>query len=121
MYVELKNYDMMENAIKRLCDFLQNNNVSEESIFNSRLVTSELVSNVFQHSDGTAFLSWDITDEKINIRVKSTSYYRPPEKSCCSDVYAEGGRGLYIVDCVSEKRTFSNGGEICVTLKTVYR
>lgn len=121
MKFELKDYEMLKKAMNELCSFLESFNVSEESIFNSKLVTSELVSNVFQHAGEIAFLSGEIVDGKICIQVKSKNAYRPPEECVCSDVYAESGRGLYIVDRVSERRSFTRDGAICVVVKTNYK
>ena len=121
MKFELDNYEMLSRAMDEFCSFLEALNVSEESIFNSKLVTSELVSNVFQHSEGSAFLSGELEQDKICIRVKGTKDFRPPEKSTCSDVYAESGRGLYLVDSVSEERTYLGDGAIRVVIKAHFK
>lgn len=119
MQFVLTSYEMLSRAMEEFSSFLRQNGVSEESVFNSKLVTSELVSNVFQHAGGTAILSGEIEADKIRIRVKSENGFRPPEKSCCSGVYAESGRGLYLVDTISEERSFSNGA-ILVVIKAHY-
>ncbi len=117
MYVTLTDYETMRAAIEEFASYLTANGVSEEGIFNSRLVTSELVSNVFQHGGGAALWQGDLYDGRIRILVKSSVYYRPPEKTSCSGVYEESGRGLFLVDSVSEQRVFTGDGAICVFLK----
>ena len=39
-----------------------------------------------------------------------------PEKGICSDVYAENGRGLFLVDSVCQTRSQTKDGEIHVTI-----
>lgn len=116
----LKNYEMLSRAAVAFSDFLKTNNVCDDCIFNCRLVISELVSNVFQHSNGEARLSGEFTGEDIIIKVGSDSAFRPPEKSVCSDAYAESGRGLFLIDCISEERSFTREGEIKVVLRAIF-
>ncbi len=120
MYFELKNFDMLSAAMKEFCEYLKENGVSEDSIFNSKLVSSELINNIFQHSDGVAFFKSELEGERIIIKVRSNVEFIPPEKSCCSEVTAERGRGLYLVDCFSEERTRTGDGAICVVVKAQF-
>lgn len=121
MYFRIDNYQNMEAALKELEDFLVNMDLSDESVFNSKLVASELIANVFQHSTGTAQLFGDVADGTIKIKVCSSMPYTPPDKSDCADVYEESGRGLYIIDSISEKRFLSPDGGICVMVSAKYR
>lgn len=84
MFVEVKNFEALRAAMKQLCDFLEERDVPEDSVFDSKLVVSELVSNVLQHSDGTAFLEGEIRGNFIELKVRSTVRFCPPEESCCS-------------------------------------
>ncbi|MBP3434030.1 MAG: hypothetical protein J6K50_02030, partial [Clostridia bacterium] len=62
MIFEVKNYAAMQDAISQFCRFLVSENVSSESVFDSRLVANELVSNVLRHSDGEAKLHGEVKD-----------------------------------------------------------
>jgi len=68
-----------------------------------------------------ARLSAELDDGRIIIKVSSSNKYRPPEKSVCSGVYEESGRGLFIIDCISEERSFTCEGEIKVTIKADFK
>jgi len=120
MYFRIDNYKMLESALKEFESFLIKSGLSDESVFDSKLVVAELVTNVFQHSSGAAHLESDLSAEDVIIKVRSATAFVPPEKSCCSDVLDENGRGLYIIDSISEKRYTSPDGGICVAVKIKY-
>ena len=67
MFMEVKNFEALKEAMKELCDFLAESDVPEDSVFDSKLVVSELVSNVLQHSDGVASLESEIRGEFIEL------------------------------------------------------
>lgn len=117
MFMEVKNFEALKEAMKELCDFLAESDVPEDSVFDSKLVVSELVSNVLQHSDGVASLESEIRGEFIELKVRSSVRFCPPEESRCSEVYAESGRGLFIVDNVCTERSFTEDGGIKVLIK----
>lgn len=117
MFIEVKNYETLREALKRLCDFLAESDVPEDSVFDSKLVASELVSNILRHSDGVASLEGEIRGEFIELKIHSSARFCPPEQSRCSDVLAESGRGLFIVDSVCAERSFTEDGSIRVLIK----
>lgn len=117
MLIVVKNLTDLQDAIARLCDFLETWDVPKDNIFDSKLVVSELVSNALKHTKGVASFESEVKDGFIRIKVGSTIAFSPPEKSVCSDVYAEHGRGLFLVDSVCENRTTTDKGEILVTIK----
>ena len=117
MFFEVKNQKSLDTALVALCQYLTENGVPHGSIFDSKLVVSELVGNVLRHSDGVATLHGGIKDGFVELKVLSTVFYRPPENSRCSDVYAESGRGLFIVDNVCAERIFTDDGGIQVRIK----
>lgn len=121
MYLMIDNYRNIEAALKELEDFLVSMGLSDESVFDSKLVASELITNVFRHSSGTAQLFGEVSDGSVKIKVCSSKPYTPPDKSDCADVYEESGRGLYIIDSISEERFSSPDGGICVTVSAKYR
>ena len=117
MFFEVNNQKSLESAMSALCQYLTERGVPSGSIFDSKLVVSELVGNVLRHSKGVATLQSAVKDGFIELKVRSTVFYRPPETSCCSDVYSESGRGLFIVDNVCAERVFTGDGEIQVRIK----
>ena len=122
MKYEVSDFDALHAAMDAFCDFLRGERVAEESIFDSKLVLSELASNVLQHSDCAAEITGEIVDGKIRLEVNSARRFYPPEKTALpDDDYADHGRGLYIVDKVSESRVTTAAGGICVVIRTVYK
>ncbi|MBQ8323347.1 MAG: ATP-binding protein [Clostridia bacterium] len=117
MDFEVNDRKTMQAAIAALCRFLDEGGLSADRIFDSRLVASELLGNVFKHSDGIARLQGEIRDGFVEIAVWSSAAFVPPELSRCSDVYAEHGRGLYLVDRICEERTATDEGEIVVRIR----
>lgn len=117
MVFEIENYAAMQSAIAEFCRFLQEQNVTPDGVFHSRLVANELVGNVLRHSDGKAVLRGSITDGFVELTIFSTTTFCPPERSRCSEVYAESGRGLFLVDSVCEERTFTEEGGIRVRIR----
>jgi anti-sigma regulatory factor (Ser/Thr protein kinase) len=117
MWFEIQTTADLKTATQTICQRLEENGVPKEKVFDCRLVVNELVGNVLRHSDGTASVKGNITEGCIEIFVRSTKTYFPPEVSVCSPATAEGGRGLYLVDSVSVSRTVSPEGEIKVVIQ----
>lgn len=116
MFFEVKNYTTLRGAIDALTSILHAENVSPDSVFDSKLVVSELLGNVLQHSQGEAKLHLEIKDGALEMRIHATDNYVP---KCfdCSDVYAEHGRGLFLVKKYCEICTFSETEGIFVKIK----
>lgn len=107
-------------ALDRFCQFLEEEDVSEESIFDSRLVLSELAGNVLRHTEGVARICCGIVDGKVQVEVSSETGFCPPEKPCLPAADAESGRGLYLVDKISECHSMTAEGGIRVVIRTRY-
>lgn len=110
MRYEIFDYTGMEKALRELSSYLEQFNICEDLVFDSRLVTSELISNVLQHSTGKAFFSSLVRDGFIELEIGSDEKFTPPATSHCSGVYAESGRGLFLVDTFCEKRIATQDG-----------
>ena len=117
MIFKIENYPSMHDAIEKMCRFLEENSVSENGVFHSKLVASELLGNVLTHSGGYAFLHGEIREGFVEITVKSSVQYAPPKQSVCADLYAEHGRGLFLIDAVAVERTLTQSGDILVKIK----
>ncbi len=117
MVFEVNNLSSMHEAIYGLCRYLQEQGVSSDLIFDSKLVASELLGNVLRHTQGGAKVKGEIKDGYFHLSVCSDVPYLPPIVSKNADVYAEHGRGLFLVDSVCVERTTLEEGAILVKLK----
>ena len=109
MVYQVNDLASLHTALNSLCRFLENQSVPGERIFDSKLVASELLGNVLKHSNGEAKLTAEICDGFIQLRIYSSVTYVPPKQSKQADVYAENGRGLFLVDSVCEERRMEDG------------
>ncbi len=117
MLFEIKNYAEFQSAMERLCAFLAEREISEEKVFDSRLVAHELVGNALQHAQGGASLEVELLGERIRITVRGEEVFCPPDKRACPQCFAERGRGIFLVDSVCEERIFTADGAILVHIK----
>lgn len=122
MKYKVFDYASLHAVTEEFCEFLRKQYVSEDSIFDCKLVFSELAGNVLRHSDESADITAGIVDGKILLEVYGEKNFCPPEKTCLpQETYAEHGRGLYIVDKISESRAAMPDGGIRVVIRTVYK
>ena len=117
MYFEIEDFNALKAALNSLCNGLSQREVPTETVYDSKLVAAELLSNALRHGGGKAFFSVDIEQEVISISVRSLRAYRPPDKSILSGIECEHGRGLYIVDTLVETRRYSEEGGTCVVIR----
>ena len=117
MFLTITNLKEMQAELERLCEFLFREQIPSDSVFDSKLVVSELVGNIIKHSGGTASLRTEVKDGVITLKILSSNPYFLPEKGICSDVYSENGRGLFLVDSICQTRTQTENGEIQVTIE----
>lgn len=116
MEFEIENFNALGMALHRMCETLFAENVPEDTVFDTKLVANELLSNALQHGGGAARLKAVLCGNEIRISVKSATPYRPPERSVCSPVTAERGRGLFLVDAIGSSRRYSEQEGVCVVL-----
>lgn len=90
----------MNSALQDFLDFLVRENVAEEDVFDSRLVSCELITNVIRHLGETAYFSGGLTENVIEIQVRSEKSGGAVVIPTLPDVFAESGRGLYIVNTI---------------------
>ncbi len=110
MIFEIKDYDSLKTAVDELCAFLSSKKVPLEKVFDSRLVAHELLANVVQHSGGAARLLVELEEEYVRICVQAEKVFQPPKERSCPDVFSERGRGLFLVDRISDYRSFTEEG-----------
>lgn len=107
----------MNALLQDFIEFLESENVAEDAVFDSRLVSCELITNVIRHCGEIACFRGGIDGDKIVIGVSSRSSGGIPVKPVLPDVFAESGRGLYIVNTICNGDMRVEGNEICVKIK----
>ena len=98
---KVDNLKNMNIELGAFVDFLKAQNISDEDMFLSRLVSCELISNVIRHGGDTAEFKGELMVDKISITVTAPSQATVNLTPARPDVHAEGGRGLYIINAVS--------------------
>lgn len=103
MIVKFKvdNLKNMTSQLKAFSEFLLSCDISEDDVFLSRLVSCELISNVIRHGGEAAEFCGELLSDKISITVRAPGQNNIDLKPARPDVFAESGRGLYIINAVS--------------------
>lgn len=117
MIFEIDNYLSLREAMENLSRFLAESDVPDERVFDTRLVVSELVGNVLRHAKTTATLGVEIVGGFLEMYVQSDVPFMPPTVSKKVEVFSESGRGLFLVDSISEERCCTKDGQIRVRIK----
>ena len=117
MRQDVKNLMELHRVTREFCDALLAAGVPQERAFDCRLIANELLANTLKHSQCEATLCWAVLERKVELWVVSPVPYTPPSQSACSDILAEHGRGLYLVDTFSCERTVTEDGAIKVVVK----
>ncbi len=117
MFFQVDDFNALHSALARMCAALQAEAVSEDAVFNCRLVANELLVNALEYGGGSAAFSVRREGDTLRISVRSAVAFRPPETPVCSDLTAERGRGLFLVDALSEAREYSEREGICVVVR----
>lgn len=98
---KVDNLKNMNIELGAFVDFLKAQNISDEDVFLSRLVSCELISNVIRHGGDIAEFKGELMVDKISITVTAPSQSTVNLTPARPSVLAEGGRGLYIINAVS--------------------
>lgn len=117
MVIKIKNVEALQKALGELQRTLEEEGITEERIFDSKLVACELLSNVLRHTESETGLMSRIEDGHIELKVLSETFFKLPEKITCSDVTSEYGRGLFLVDALCEGEMVSEKDGIRVRIK----
>jgi hypothetical protein len=114
---EVDNLINMNCALQNFIDYLKGLNVKEDELFDCRLVSCELITNVIRHCGETASFKGAMRGNNIVISVSSKSSEGVEIVPTLPDVFAESGRGLYIVNAISDGHIKVVGNEIRVVIK----
>ena len=115
---EVDDLKEMNTELAEFLRYLQGLGVDEDAVFDSRLVSCELITNVLRHCGGSACFSGVFDNGEIVISVRAE---KPAGEICVPDLpsaLAEGGRGLYIVNAISGGNVRISGGNVTVKLVT---
>ncbi|MBQ7913006.1 MAG: ATP-binding protein [Clostridia bacterium] len=118
MIFKIENYLALREATDRLCAFLLAEKVDEERAFDCKLIVYELIGNVLKHADGGATLYGEVSDGLVRLKLVAAKPFCPPNTTACADVFAEQGRGLFLVEKLCEEQTFTSEGEWIITIKS---
>lgn len=91
----------MNSELSAFVEFLKSQQLADEDVFLSRLVSCELISNVIRHGGETAEFKGELLVDKISITVTAQSQAGINLTPSKPSVLSEGGRGLYIINAVS--------------------
>ena len=94
----------LRRAIEDAHSFLADIGLDETCLFYSKLVFNELASNAVKHTQAGGEVGIIILEERVEITLLGDEPFRMPKASVCADVYAEGGRGLFLIDSVCAQR-----------------
>ena len=114
---KVKDSSMLQEVLEELTKFLIHEGISNERVFDSKLVACELLGNVLRHTESETGLYGEIKDGHIELKVFSSMPFETPKKIVCSDVFSEHGRGLFLVNELCEGQIFSEMDGIRVRLK----
>lgn len=98
---KVDNLTAMNDQLRSFSDFLRAQNVADEDIFFSRLASCELITNVIRHSGEAAEFQGELMLDRIAITVTADCHRGLDVTPGIPDVFAEGGRGLFIVNSIS--------------------
>lgn len=118
--VEFKvdNLKNMNALLRGFAEYLLSQNIAEEDVFLSRLVSCELISNVIMHGGQAAEFKGELMPDKISITVTAECQKGVDIRPAKPPVFAEGGRGIYIINAVSlSGLERGEGGELRVYIK----
>lgn len=105
--MEISDHAQLKEAIARMCAALEEIGASDNAVFSSRVVAHELLTNALVYGGGEAQFTFREEAGEIFIAVRAKRAFEPPKKIARADLYAERGRGLYLVDALSLRREYS--------------
>ena len=106
----------LNECLKPFLDYLRSADVNDDDVFDSRLVSCELITNVIRHLGEEAEFKGTLNADDIVITVSSPGTDCNKLNACLPDVFAEGGRGLYIIKAICSGIS-SDGCSVKVSMK----
>lgn len=115
---EIDDLSMMGQNVKIFTRYLEEGGADADTVFDSKLVISELVTNVLRHCGCAARFTGEFVGGIVTITVNSAQPTGKIAIPTLPDVLSEGGRGLYIINAVSDGNVEIDGGSVTVRLKS---
>ena len=107
----------MNSFLKQFLDYLESENVDADCVFDSRLVSCELIANVLRHCGEAAHFCGCLNGDEVVITVHGERTVGVIPAPSLPEALAEGGRGLYIINAVSGGNVSIQGNKVTVILK----
>ena len=114
---QVKDYASLQTMLDELCQALTEWHIAQEKIFDCKLIACELVGNVLKYANGQAGLRVELLEGAIRLKALSETYFALPEHIVCSGLYAESGRGLFLVNSLCEGRIAAEKDGITAVVK----
>ena len=114
---EIKDYASLQTALDGLCQLLAEWGVAQEKTFDCKLVACELAGNVLKYGEGKAGLQVRFLGECVQVKALSESFFELPENIVCSGLYAESGRGLFLVNSLCDGQIVAEKDGIVAKIK----
>ena len=114
---KVDNLKNMNACLEHFLQFLRSADVSDDDVFDCRLVSCELITNVLRHLGESANFEGALSGDSITISVSSENTDGTKLPATLPDVFAESGRGLYIVKTISCGNVVSDGCCVKVCIK----
>lgn len=112
---KVDNLTEMSSALADFAEFLRGQQFRDDDVFASRLVSCELITNVIRHSGEEAEFVAELFPDRIVITVIAKGLDGVNIRTEVPDVFAESGRGLYIIRCFGEVEPAKEGGlTVCI-------
>ena len=86
-------------------------------LFHSKLVFSELASNVVRHTEKGGEIQVEVRTERVEFTLTGEASMSMPQTSQCSPATAESGRGLFLIDSVCDSRENTDDGVKIVLIR----
>lgn len=103
----------IRNKISTVVDYIkeQNSLCTAETFFNVEIILCELISNVITHSDCSAYLTIEVSETAIVIRVLGKKEFSVDE-IILPENDDEHGRGLFLVKEIASELDFLENGKV---------
>jgi anti-sigma regulatory factor (Ser/Thr protein kinase) len=116
---KVDNLKKMNIDLAKFANFLRSEGFSDDDIFASKLVSCELITNVIRHGGDEALFKGVATSHGIGITISAESLKGVDLNGNRPDIFAESGRGLYIVKSfITGDIERGESGEIKVYIKS---
>ena len=101
--LNIETLSALDEALERITEYLNIFGLDGGVVFDSKLVSCELITNVLKHSHSGAKIRIEVGDDSVKIKVENPNGFLPGFSSLCPDPTSESGRGLYLINSLSEK------------------